>query len=341
MDIVSSFAPSVTRGYDFPDAKRALKSKIAELDSGDLLTIDDLLDFSNDDIGGPVEVVCPPGKATTLDVKLSSCSWIDRKHSQAPSIFDTNGPGELCVPCDDLEELEWLSNFVEESFSSGDAPADALLVASVRAAGFEGEKTDRVDKEQYERASPVSVLDSSTYSSGNVCMSSSTDISVPGRARSKRCRTPVCFWNTRIFSGDASASILECSSTSNVTAADLQSSDSEVLTYEHSGADSFPAKKLCKGSHSKAKKELDTLPARRCLHCSIQRTPQWRAGPMGPKTLCNACGVRYKSGRLLPEYRPAASPTFIETIHSNSHRRVLEMRREKADEFTTTQEDQM
>lgn len=68
---------------------------------------------------------------------------------------------------------------------------------------------------------------------------------------------------------------------------------------------------------------------RRCLHCQSDKTPQWRAGPMGPKTLCNACGVRYKSGRLLPEYRPASSPTFSSTLHSNSHRKVVEMRREK------------
>lgn len=68
---------------------------------------------------------------------------------------------------------------------------------------------------------------------------------------------------------------------------------------------------------------------RRCLHCQSDKTPQWRAGPMGPKTLCNACGVRYKSGRLLPEYRPASSPTFSSTLHSNSHRRVVEMRRQK------------
>lgn len=50
---------------------------------------------------------------------------------------------------------------------------------------------------------------------------------------------------------------------------------------------------------------------------------------MGPKTLCNACGVRYKSGRLVPEYRPAASPTFMVSRHSNSHRKVLELRRQK------------
>ncbi|PWA92473.1 zinc finger, NHR/GATA-type [Artemisia annua] len=65
---------------------------------------------------------------------------------------------------------------------------------------------------------------------------------------------------------------------------------------------------------------------RKCTHCLSQRTPQWRAGPKGPKTLCNACGVRYKSGRLLPEYRPAKSPTFVTHKHSNSHKKVLEMR---------------
>ncbi|XVF57322.1 hypothetical protein PTKIN_Ptkin06aG0195900 [Pterospermum kingtungense] len=74
-----------------------------------------------------------------------------------------------------------------------------------------------------------------------------------------------------------------------------------------------------------SRESLRSLP-RRCSHCLAQRTPQWRAGPMGPKTLCNACGVRYKSGRLLPEYRPAKSPTFVSYLHSNSHVKVMEMR---------------
>ncbi|KAK8918755.1 GATA transcription factor 9 [Platanthera zijinensis] len=69
--------------------------------------------------------------------------------------------------------------------------------------------------------------------------------------------------------------------------------------------------------------------ARRCQHCATEKTPQWRAGPMGPKSLCNACGVRYKSGRLLPEYRPASSPTFAVSEHSNSHKKVAEIRRQK------------
>lgn len=65
---------------------------------------------------------------------------------------------------------------------------------------------------------------------------------------------------------------------------------------------------------------------KKCTHCQVTTTPQWREGPMGPKTLCNACGVRYRSGRLFPEYRPAASPTFVPSLHSNSHKKVIEMR---------------
>ncbi|XP_042492469.1 GATA transcription factor 2-like [Macadamia integrifolia] len=68
------------------------------------------------------------------------------------------------------------------------------------------------------------------------------------------------------------------------------------------------------------------LLGRRCTHCQTDNTPQWRMGPMGPKTLCNACGVRYKSGRLVPEYRPAASPSFSNGVHSNSHKKIMKMR---------------
>ncbi|GMH24574.1 hypothetical protein Nepgr_026417 [Nepenthes gracilis] len=38
----------------------------------------------------------------------------------------------------------------------------------------------------------------------------------------------------------------------------------------------------------------DTLLARRCANCDTTSTPLWRNGPRGPKSLCNACGIRFK-----------------------------------------------
>ena len=31
-----------------------------------------------------------------------------------------------------------------------------------------------------------------------------------------------------------------------------------------------------------------------CVQCFTFSTPQWREGPQGARTLCNACGVRYR-----------------------------------------------
>lgn len=94
---------------------------------------------------------------------------------------------------------------------------------------------------------------------------------------------------------------------------------------------SVPLPQFTKPAAEKQMRKPDGGPGsvsgRRCAHCQVQKTPQWRTGPLGPKTLCNACGVRFKSGRLFPEYRPACSPTFSHDLHSNSHRKVLEMRR--------------
>ncbi|KAJ3163516.1 hypothetical protein HDU86_000096 [Geranomyces michiganensis] len=39
---------------------------------------------------------------------------------------------------------------------------------------------------------------------------------------------------------------------------------------------------------------------KRCEGCNATSTPQWRRGPSGKRTLCNACGVKYSFGRLRP-----------------------------------------
>ncbi|XVF22136.1 hypothetical protein REPUB_Repub12eG0147700 [Reevesia pubescens] len=33
---------------------------------------------------------------------------------------------------------------------------------------------------------------------------------------------------------------------------------------------------------------------KRCVDCSTTRTPPWRGGPAGLRSLCNACGIRYR-----------------------------------------------
>ncbi|OAY75639.1 GATA transcription factor 19 [Ananas comosus] len=45
---------------------------------------------------------------------------------------------------------------------------------------------------------------------------------------------------------------------------------------------------------------------RRCANCDTTSTPLWRNGPRGPKSLCNACGIRYKK-----EERRAATSSAV------------------------------
>ncbi|KAL4341788.1 hypothetical protein GQ457_08G004900 [Hibiscus cannabinus] len=34
-----------------------------------------------------------------------------------------------------------------------------------------------------------------------------------------------------------------------------------------------------------------------CTDCRTTKTPLWRGGPAGPKSLCNACGIKYRKKR--------------------------------------------
>ncbi|CAH8388564.1 unnamed protein product [Eruca vesicaria subsp. sativa] len=42
-------------------------------------------------------------------------------------------------------------------------------------------------------------------------------------------------------------------------------------------------------------KEKETV--RCCSDCKTIKTPMWRGGPSGPKSLCNACGIRFMRQR--------------------------------------------
>ncbi|RAL46567.1 hypothetical protein DM860_004846 [Cuscuta australis] len=41
-------------------------------------------------------------------------------------------------------------------------------------------------------------------------------------------------------------------------------------------------------------RDTTIVPHRQCVNCHTTSTPLWRNGPFGPKSLCNACGIRYK-----------------------------------------------
>nr|XP_043608496.1 GATA transcription factor 19-like [Erigeron canadensis] len=51
---------------------------------------------------------------------------------------------------------------------------------------------------------------------------------------------------------------------------------------------------------------VDSLLVRRCASCDTTSTPLWRNGPRGPKSLCNACGIRFKK-----EERRAATTALV------------------------------
>lgn len=191
---------------------------------------------------------------------------------------------------DEIAELEWVSRFVDDSSRSE---------LSLLHPNYGGYRFEPVRK-------PV------------LNQTPSFPASFPSKARTKRPRP-----TTRVWSQCSSAlteSPISSSSSSGSTVT------SPVQTLDWCNSFTEPEAKKPKKKPA-VQSGGGGLFQRRCTHCQTQKTPQWRTGPLGPKTLCNACGVRFKSGRLFPEYRPACSPTFSGELHSNSHRKVLEMRR--------------
>ncbi|KAE8700410.1 hypothetical protein F3Y22_tig00110557pilonHSYRG00339 [Hibiscus syriacus] len=289
--------------------------------AADHFIVEDLLDFSNEDAVITEQTLDSSAVGQSTD--SSTVTVVDSCNSSSFSGCEPNLVGgigcrgftdgdsstDLYVPCEDLAELEWLSNFVEESFSSDDPQKQQLISGmpirpdeSSATRGFQPVLSNQID----------GVIDNGDNHHANNTNNSifHPDMSVPAKARSKRPRAAPCNWASRLL----------------VPSPATSSSEPDNVVPVQPPPSNHRNKKPVKTSSSK-KKDCGASP--KCLHCFTDKTPQWRTGPMGPKTLCNACGVRHKSGRLVPEYRPAASPTFVLTKHSNSHRKVLELRRQK------------
>ncbi|KAG8371316.1 hypothetical protein BUALT_Bualt13G0075000 [Buddleja alternifolia] len=161
--------------------------------------------------------------------------------------------------------------------------------------------------------SPISVLESRGSHSARKSLLTKSHFAIPVGTRSKRVRPSADPWFSR-------------SSFFATSKMAYDSKKNKERRMELSMKDSSRKAKSVFGESDSVFELQNASATKKCTHCQVTKTPQWREGPLGPKTLCNACGVRHRSGRLFPEYRPAASPTFVPSLHSNSHRKVIEMR---------------
>ncbi|PWA66191.1 GATA transcription factor 17 [Artemisia annua] len=57
--------------------------------------------------------------------------------------------------------------------------------------------------------------------------------------------------------------------------------------------------------------ETPTKTDKVCTDCNTAKTPLWRAGPAGPKSLCNACGIRFKKKGPRQPSAPSSSSSAV------------------------------
>lgn len=225
----------------------------------------------------------------------SSDNWLSSSFSESPK-------SQLCVPPDPIEDLDWFPTFGDDFISLNDVEE---LIPEQPNYCFVYDKPNQPAEKLPFMDFPVMTV------------------------------TPESHDKNYEISGEPR---LLYSALSKIEA--NQQNKEEVMNLKHQNhserrkqrAESLPhgfmgsaTKKARTKNHQKPKCAVPWV-KKMCSHCKTEETPQWRTGPLGPKTLCNACGVRFKSGRLVPEYRPATSPTFDSGRHSNYHKNIMKMR---------------
>nr|XP_016510501.1 PREDICTED: putative GATA transcription factor 22 [Nicotiana tabacum] len=82
----------------------------------------------------------------------------------------------------------------------------------------------------------------------------------------------------------------------------------------------------------------NNIPIRVCSDCNTTKTPLWRSGPKGPKTLCNACGIRQRKARRAMAAAAAANGETLttETSSSSMKKKVKHLHKEKITNVNVT-----
>ncbi|XP_022152091.1 GATA transcription factor 16-like [Momordica charantia] len=52
------------------------------------------------------------------------------------------------------------------------------------------------------------------------------------------------------------------------------------------------------GISNQSQLKSESQKQRSCVDCHATRTPLWRGGPAGPRSLCNACGIRHRKFKM-------------------------------------------
>ncbi|CAN8270508.1 unnamed protein product [Cochlearia groenlandica] len=255
--------------------------------------MDDLLNFSVSEEEEDVEEDGDDGEGEVMRPPRNiSRRKTKLRHDDSFGLLNTDDPGVI-----EEEDLEWISN--KDAF-----PVIETFVGELPSVNFSISSPER-EAVETKQLSPVSVLETSSNSSTTT---TTTSISSGGSIGTTTATATAIV----SFCVGVNVPVKARSKRRRTGRQVLWTVDSDQ------GGGGGPQKKRAAAAAM----------GRKCQHCGAEKTPQWRAGPSGPKTLCNACGVRFKSGRLVPEYRPANSPTFSAELHSNSHRKIVEMRKQ-------------
>ncbi|CAA0834963.1 Putative GATA transcription factor 22 [Striga hermonthica] len=80
-------------------------------------------------------------------------------------------------------------------------------------------------------------------------------------------------------------------------------------------------KSSCTGSYM-----TESSPVRVCFDCNTTKTPLWRSGPKGPKSLCNACGIRQRKARRAMAAAAAAAAANGTAFAASDHENPVKMK---------------